>query len=103
MIPDVLERMEMREALPGISEQQAVLTVRKAMGAELRGYSAFPPSQEAREIDSSVAAEARCGRCGAVGLAFAGFTLWADFTRDDGWESYRAFAVCPVCHDIREF
>ena len=61
--------------------------------AEIEGYWEGAPG-EAAEIDGPICKYSTC-RCGNVGMAYH------PFVNKSG--SYRAFASCPMCHELEEF
>lgn len=103
MLLDTIGRAEAREQAQRYGEAVAIQAIKRQIGHELKGYCLFAPSQEAAEIDRKVAADSICDNCGGHGMTYVGFSHWYDLTDDNGWDSYRAFAYCPVCGQFDEF
>lgn len=61
---------------------------------ELAGYKPGFPEGLAADIDSDVCRDSKCESCGHKGLNCRGFV---------SRESYRAFALCPICKNAEEF
>lgn len=85
-------------------DPKAVYLVKKACGDDLTGYlQILPPNDESVLIDLEVANLSSCDQCDRLGMAYVAMTAWSDLTRDEGCDSYRAFAVCTACGNVVEF